>query len=112
MKYTRRQTWMSALGLVACCVVIAAIVLVGVRLKLTRADPYLAGRDYLQAIHDTYHTKGAYTSDPLTSITFKSGNNGVRSRAISRTGTCICSCRRRSASVPCVPASRRRGRCA
>lgn len=76
MKYTRRQTWMSALGLVACCAVIAAIVLVGVRLKLTRADPYLAGRDYLQAIHDTYHTKGAYTSDPLTSITFKSGNNG------------------------------------
>ena len=61
MKYTRRQTWMSALGLVACCAVIAAIVLVGVRLKLTRADPYLAGRDYLQAIHDTYHTKGAYT---------------------------------------------------
>ncbi len=76
MRLLRRQKILAALGLAACCMVIAAVTLLGVRLKLTAADPYLAGRDYLQAIHANYHAKGSYTGDVLRSICLKNGNNG------------------------------------
>ena len=45
VRLLRRQKILAALGLAACCMVIAAVTLLGVRLKLTAADPYLAGRD-------------------------------------------------------------------
>lgn len=76
VRLLRRQKILAALGLAACCMVIAAVTLLGVRLKLTAADPYLAGRDYLQAIHANYHAKGSYTGDVLRSICLKNGNNG------------------------------------
>ncbi|WP_367926169.1 CotH kinase family protein [uncultured Ruthenibacterium sp.] len=76
MRMEKQHRLMAALGFAACCAVIAAITLVGVRLKLTPADPYLAGRDYLSAIHSTYHQKGSYTGDVLESFVLKSGNNG------------------------------------